>query len=68
MATIQGIYDLIKADQKAGKPLSVMDRAILEAVESENKNKKTREISVTFQKNKDQNINQSTQNQIQPKK
>ena len=53
MATIQGIYDLIKADQKAGKPLSVMDRAILEAVESENKN---------------QNINQSTQNQIQPKK
>ena len=41
MATIQGIYDLIKADQKAGKPLSVMDRAILEAVESENKNKKT---------------------------
>lgn len=66
MATIQGIYDLIKADQKAGKPLSVMDRAILKAVESENKNKKTREISVTFQKNK--NINQSTQNQIQPKK
>ena len=26
MATIQGIYDLIKADQKAGKPLSVIDR------------------------------------------
>ena len=40
MATVKGVYDLIKADQKAGKPLSEIDLAILKAVEGENKDKK----------------------------
>tara|TARA_R100001510_G_C7549908_1_gene134125 strand:+ start:301 stop:513 length:213 start_codon:yes stop_codon:yes gene_type:complete len=66
MATVKGVYDLIKADQKAGKPLTEIEIAILNAVENENTEKTTKEIDVSFVKNKNENQNtrQPTQNQV----
>ena len=54
MATVKGVYDLIKADQKAGKPLTEIEIAILNAVENENTEKTTKEIDVSFVKNKNE--------------
>lgn len=54
MATVKGVYDLIKADQKAGKPLSEIDLAILNAVEGKKKESKTKEVDVSFVKNKNE--------------
>ena len=54
MATIKGVYDLIKADQKAGKPLTEIEIAILNAVENENTEKTTKEVDVSFVKNKNE--------------
>ena len=66
MATVKGVYDLIKADQKAGKPLTEIEIAILNAVENENTEKTTKEIDVSFVKNKNENQNtrQPTQDQV----
>ena len=54
MATVKGVYDLIKADQKAGKPLTEIEIAILKAVENENTEKTTKEVDVSFVKNKNE--------------
>jgi|TARA_A100001391_G_scaffold103031_1_gene68614 hypothetical protein len=54
MATVKGVYDLIKADQKAGKPLTEIEIAILNAVENENTEKTTKEVDVSFVKNKNE--------------
>lgn len=54
MATVKGVYDLIKADQKAGKPLSEIDLAILNAVEGKKKEPTTKEVDVSFIKNKNE--------------
>tara|TARA_R100001509_G_scaffold61206_1_gene33828 strand:- start:160 stop:372 length:213 start_codon:yes stop_codon:yes gene_type:complete len=66
MATVKGVYDLIKADQKAGKPLSEIEIAIINAVENENIEKTTKEVDVSFVKNKNENQNtrQPTQDQV----
>ena len=70
MATVKGVYDLIKADQKAGKPLTEIEIAILNAVENENTEKTTKEIDVSFVKNKNENQNtrQPTQDQVKQEK
>ena len=54
MATIKGVYDLIKADQKAGKPINPFEQAILDAVEKEKEQPTTKEVDVSFVKNKDE--------------
>jgi hypothetical protein len=54
MATIKGVYDLIKADQKAGKPINPLEQAILDAVEKEKEQPTTKEVDVSFVKNKDE--------------
>tara|TARA_B100000242_G_scaffold18283_1_gene11126 strand:- start:282 stop:485 length:204 start_codon:yes stop_codon:yes gene_type:complete len=51
MATIKGIYNLIKQDQLKGIKISVMDQAIIDAVESE-QSKTTKEVNLTFIKYK----------------
>ena len=52
MATIKGIYELIKKDQLEGKEIGVLEQSILDAVESE-KSTTTKEVNITFIKNKD---------------
>ena len=51
MATIKGIYNLIKQDQLKGIKISVMDQAIIDAVESK-QSKTTKEVNLTFIKYK----------------
>ena len=51
MATIKGIYNLIKQDQLKGIKISVMDQAVIDAVESE-QSKTTKEVNLTFIKYK----------------
>ena len=50
MATIKGIYKLIKKDQLEGKEIGIFEQSILDAVEAE-QSKKTKEVNVTFIKN-----------------
>ena len=52
MATIKGVYELIKKDQLEGKDIGVLEQSILDAVEAE-KSKTTKEVNITFIKNKD---------------
>jgi len=54
MATIKGVYDLIKADKDAGKPINPFEQAILDAVEKEKEQPTTKEVDVSFVKNKDE--------------
>ena len=50
MATIKGIYELIKKDQLEGKEIGLFEQSILDAVEAE-QSKTTKEVNVTFIKN-----------------
>jgi hypothetical protein len=52
MATIKGIYELIKKDQIEGKEISLFEQAIVDAVEAE-QSTTTKEVSLTFIKKKD---------------
>ena len=52
MATIKGIYELIKKDQLEGKEINSFEQAIVDAVEAE-QSTTTKEVSLTFIKNKD---------------
>ena len=52
MATIKGIYELIKKDQQEGKEINSFEQAIVDAVEAE-QSTTTKEVSLTFIKNKD---------------
>ena len=52
MATIKGIYELIKKDQLEGKKINPFEQAIVDAVEAE-QSTKTKEVNLTFIKNKD---------------
>jgi len=47
MATIKGIYELIKKDQLEGKEIGLFEQSILDAVEAE-QSKTTKEVNVTF--------------------
>jgi len=50
MATIKGIYELIKKDQLEGKEIGLFEQSILDAIEVE-QSKTTKEVNVTFIKN-----------------
>ena len=52
MATIKGIYKLIKKDQLEGKEINSFEQAIVDAVEAE-QSTTTKEVCLTFIKNKD---------------
>ena len=52
MATIKGIYELIKKDQLEGKKINPVEQAIVDAVEAE-QSTTTKEVSLTFIKKKD---------------
>ena len=52
MATIKGIYELIKKDQLEGKEINSFEQAIVDAVEGE-QSTTTKEVNLTFIKNKD---------------
>jgi hypothetical protein len=52
MATVKGIYELIKKDQLEGKEVNSFEQAIVDAVEAE-QSTKTKEVNLTFIKNKD---------------
>ena len=52
MATIKGIYELIKKDQREGKEINSFEQAIVDTVEAE-QSTTTKELSLTFIKNKD---------------
>ena len=51
MATVKGVYNLIKQDQLKGIKISVMDQAIIDACEADN-SKTTKEVNLTFIKYK----------------
>ena len=53
MATVKGLYDLIKKEQAEGKELNPFFQAIVDAYETDEP-KTTKEVHVTFVKNKDQ--------------
>ena len=52
MATIKGIYELIKKDRLEGKEIGAFEQAILDAVEAEQFTT-TKEVNLTLIKNKD---------------
>ena len=53
MATVKGLYDLIKKEQAEGKELNPFFQSIVDAYEAEDVSQTTKEVSATFIKNKD---------------
>jgi hypothetical protein len=51
MATVKGVYNLIKDRQKKGIKIGVLEQAIVDAIESE-QSKTTKEVNLTFIKYK----------------
>ena len=56
MATIKGIYELIKKDQLEGKEINSFEQAIVDAVEAE-QSTTTKEVNIAFIKNRDRGDN-----------
>jgi hypothetical protein len=54
MATVKGLYDLIKKEQAEGKPIGMFEQSIIDAYEAGKEDKKTKEVDVSFVKNKDE--------------
>jgi hypothetical protein len=54
MATVKELYDYIKLQQKEGKPITTLHQAIVDAYEADNDEKKTKEVDVSFVKNKNE--------------
>ena len=52
MATVKGLYDLIKKEEAEGKQLNPFFQAIVDGYESEDVSKTTKEVSATFIKKK----------------
>ena len=52
MATVKGLYDLIKKEETEGKKLSPFEQAIVDAYEAEDVSQTTKEVSATFIKKK----------------
>jgi len=51
MATVKELYDLIKEKQRNGEKIGILHQSIVDAYEAE-ETQTTKEISVTFIKNK----------------
>ena len=56
MATVKGLYDLIKKDQLKGKEINSFEQAIVDAFEAE-QSTTTNEVNITFIKNRDRGDN-----------
>ncbi len=54
MATVKELYDYIKLQQKEGKPITTLHQAIVDAYEADIDDKKTKEVDVSFVKNKNE--------------
>jgi len=54
MATIKGLYELIKKRQAEGEEIGILEQSIIEAYEADEPNRITKEVHVSFIKNKDQ--------------
>lgn len=66
MATVKEIYDLIKERQKNGEKIGILQQSIIDSYEADIKDTKTKEVDVSFVKNKNENQNtrQPTQDQV----
>ena len=66
MATVKEIYDLIKERQKNGEKIGILHQSIIDSYEADIKDTKTKEVDVSFVKNKNENSDtrQPTQNQV----
>ena len=53
MATIKEVYELLKKKQAAGEKIGMFGESLVEEYEKEDKNKTTKEVSVTFIKKKE---------------
>ena len=52
MATVKGLYDLIKKEEAEGKELNPFEQAIVDAYEAEDVSQTTKEVNATFIKKK----------------
>ena len=52
MATVKGLYDLIKKEEAEGKELNPFFQSIVDAYEAEDVSKTTKEVTTNFIKKK----------------
>ena len=58
MATIEGVYKLLKEKQRKGENIGIFGQSYIDMFENKDKDKeqaKTKEVDVSFVKNKDEN-------------
>ena len=54
MATVKGLYDLIKKRQAEGEEIGILEQSIIEAYEADEPKQITKEVHVSFIKYKKQ--------------
>ena len=54
MATVKGLYDLIKKRQAEGEKIGILEQSIIEAYEADEPKQTTKEVYVSFIKYKKQ--------------
>lgn len=67
MATIEGVYKLLKEKQRKGEDIGIFGQSYIEMFENKDKEQPTtKEVDVSFVKNKNENQNtrQPTQDQV----
>ena len=52
MATVKGLYELIKKRQAEGEEIGILEQSIIEAYEADEPNRTTKEVQVSFIKKK----------------
>ena len=52
MATVKGLYELIKKRQAEGEEIGILEQSIIEAYEADEPNRTTKEVHVSFIKEK----------------
>ena len=52
MATVKEVYELLKKKQEAGEKIGMFAESLIEAVEKEQETSTTKEVHVSFIKNK----------------
>jgi len=54
MATVKGLYDLIKKKQAEGEEIGILEQSIIEVYEADEPNQTTKEVHISFIKYKKQ--------------
>jgi hypothetical protein len=54
MATVKGLYELIKKKQAEGEKIGILEQSIIEAYEADEPNRTTKEVHVSFIKKKNE--------------